>query len=259
MTKRLIKNVAYWLIAATAAVGTSVAVAQASQKPDAKELEKIKSAISAQLEKGKPGIRVVDVQPSQIPGLFKTTFPDGPHIYTTADGKYFISGDIYEVMAGKIVNLTDAEKDGDRKAAMAALDKKDMIVFPPKNGKPKEVLYVFTDVDCGYCQLLHSKVGEYNEMGIEIRYLAYPRAGVNSNSYKKMASAWCAEDTQDALTKLKNREEIPENICEGNPVADQFDLSRQLGLTGTPALITESGQLISGYLEPGRLKEALSL
>lgn len=259
MTIRLTKKLSWCLLAASLALGSTAASAQGAAKPDAKELEKIKAAVSAQLDKGKPGIKVTNVEPSPIPGLYKTSFSDGPHIYTTADGKYFISGDIYEVKPGQIVNLTDQEKNGDRQKALSKLDKKDMIVFAPDKAQVKEVLYVFTDVDCGYCQLLHSKIAEYNEMGIEIRYLAFPRAGVNSNSYKKIASAWCADDRQAALTKLKNREEIPENVCKDNPVADQYNLSRQLGLSGTPALITQSGQLISGYLEPAKLKEYLQL
>ncbi len=259
MRIRLTKKLAYCLLAVTMALGSTAVLAQTATKADEQDLQKIQAAVSAQLEKGKPGIKVSSVEKSAIPGLYKTSFADGPHIYTTADGKFFISGDIYEVKPGQIVNLTDQEKNGDRQKAIAKLDKKDMIIFAPDKAKVKEVLYVFTDVDCGYCQLLHSKVPEYNEMGIEIRYLAYPRAGVNSNSYKKIASAWCADDPRAALTKLKNREEIPENICKDNPVADQFNLSRQLGLTGTPALVTESGQLISGYLEPAKLKEVLQL
>ena len=39
---------------------------------------------------------------------------------------------------------------------------------------------VFTDVDCPYCARLHDRVAEYNALGIEIRYLAFPRAGIPS-------------------------------------------------------------------------------
>ena len=61
-------------------------------------------------------------------------------------------------------------------------------------GKPKASIYVFTDVDCGYCQMLHKNVGKMNELGIEVRYLGYPRAGLNTASFNKLASAWCAAD-----------------------------------------------------------------
>lgn len=221
-------------------------------------MAKIQASIEAGLQVGKPGLAVTSVETSVIPGLYKATVGQGPHIYVTEDGKYFISGDIFSVEPGKIVNLTDTERNGDRAKAMASIEKKDMIIFPPK-GDAKKVMYVFTDVDCGYCQLLHSKVPEYNDLGIEVRYLAYPRAGINSQSYNKIASAWCAKDRNAALTKLKNREEIPNNVCEGNPVANQYDIGRQIGLTGTPAIILEDGELIAGYVEPAKIKGMLGL
>lgn len=235
---------------------SSAYAAEGSQKDAG--LEKAKQAISSALQAAKPGITVSSVEPSVIPGLYKTTIGDGPQVYATADGKFFVAGEVFEVSPGKIVNLTDQERNVDRAKVIAGIDKKDSIIFAPK-GEVKKVMYVFTDVDCGYCQLLHSKVAEYNDLGIEVRYLAYPRAGINSNSYNKIASAWCAKDRNDALTKLKNRQEIPENVCADNPVAEQFELGRKIGLSGTPALVFEDGQLIGGYVEPARLLEMLNI
>lgn len=238
-------------------VAGACAAEDKSKKKDV-GLEQVKQAISTGLQAAKPGITVTSVEPSVIPGLYKTMIGEGPQVYATADGKYFIAGEVFEVSPGKIVNLTDQERNVDRAKAIAGLNKKDAIIFAPK-GAVKKVMYVFTDVDCGYCQLLHSKVEEYNNLGIEVRYLAYPRAGIPSKSYSKIASAWCAKDRNDALTKLKNRQEIPENVCADNPVAAQFELGHKLGLSGTPALVFEDGQLIGGYVEPARLVEMIGI
>ncbi len=229
-----------------------------AQSTEKSELEKAKKAIITSLQSGKQGVIVSDVQPAAIPGMYKASIEGGPHVYVTADGKYFIAGDIYQVSPGNIVNLTDQERNGDRARAIASIDKKDTIAFSPE-GDVKKVMYVFTDVDCGYCQKLHADVPEYNKMGIEVRYLAYPRAGINSRSYKKIASAWCAKDRQGALTKLKKRQDIPENVCADNPVANQFQIGQEIGLSGTPALVFEDGELIGGYVEPSRLKQMLDL
>ena len=223
------------------------------------KLEAIKKKMSAKLSEAKPNMEVIEIQETPIAGLYKASIGEGsPDLYMSENGEYFIAGQLYQVQPGKFVNLTDQEKNGDRAKAMASIDKKDMIVFAPEE-KAKKAIYVFTDVDCGYCQLLHNKVPEYNKLGIEIRYLAYPRAGIPSGSYNKIASAWCAKDRQDALTKLKSRENIPENVCEGNPVINQYQVGRSIGLTGTPALITEDGELIAGYVEPEKLAEMLQL
>jgi thiol:disulfide interchange protein DsbC len=133
-----------------------------------------------------------------------------------------------------------------------------MIVFSPK-GQVKASVTVFTDVDCGYCQKLHEEVPALNAKGIEVRYLAYPRAGIGSPSYNKIVSAWCANDQQDALTKLKRRQPIPTNICAGNPVAAQFALGGKMGVRGTPALVLESGRLLPGYMPADRLAAELGV
>jgi thiol:disulfide interchange protein DsbC len=118
---------------------------------------------------------------------------------------------------------------------------------------------VFTDSTCFYCQKLHKEVPELNRKGIEVRYLAYPRAGVGSDSYRQLATAWCSDNPQEALTKLKNREAVDDNVCPGNPVADQYALGGKLGVTGTPAIVTESGQLIPGYQAADQLIDSMGL
>ena len=250
------------LVAACSQAGEAPESASKADQPRpaaaAGDLSQVRETIAATLQSAKADFVVTKVEAAPIAGLYQVTIGGGPQIYSTADGKFFVVGDVYEVAHKEIVNLTERGRDGQRAEAMASVEKKDMIIFPAE-GKMKKAMYVFTDVDCGYCQLLHSKVAEYNKMGIEVRYLAYPRAGVGSGSYRKIASAWCAENPQDALTKLKQREEIPENVCDTNPVAKQFELGRSIGLTGTPALIMEDGQLIAGYVEPARLKEMLKL
>ena len=106
---------------------------------------------------------------------------------------------------------------------------------------------VFTDVDCGYCRKFHNEIDQYNNLGISIKYLAFPRAGIDSESYTKMVSAWCSDQADLSITLLKDNKSIPSNSCE-NSVAEQFELGRTLGITGTPALITQSGKLLPGYV-----------
>lgn len=89
--------------------------------------------------------------------------------------------------------------------------------------------------------------------------MAFPRAGVGSPAYQKIASAWCAENPQDALTKVKNREEIPMNVCDGNPVEAQYVMGQQMGVTGTPTILFDGGESIPGYLPAKELAARLGL
>jgi thiol:disulfide interchange protein DsbC len=133
-----------------------------------------------------------------------------------------------------------------------------MIVFKPK-GTPKAVVSIFTDFDCGYCQKLHQEVPQLNAMGIEVRYLAYPREGIGSETYQKLVTAWCAKDRQGTLTRYKNRETVPISTCANNPVAAQFAIGERMGVTGTPALITSKGELIPGYMPAADLAQKLGV
>ena len=198
-----------------------------------------------------------EVVETPVAGIYRTEIVGGPKIYITADGQHFFTGDFFQVAESGLVNLGEQAMERERVALLSALSPDDMIVFAPE--KPRAVVYVFTDVDCYYCQKLHQEVGEINDKGIEVRYLAYPRAGIGSASYKKIASAWCNENPQEALTQLKQGEEIEENVCAENPVPAQYKLGARVGVNGTPALVTEAGVLLPGYMPADKLANALGL
>ena len=204
------------------------------------------------------GLEVSTVEKSVIPGLYEVQFSTGPVVYSTATGDHIILGDLFAVDEKGYTNLTEKRRDGDRLAKLARVDEKDMIIFPAQ-GEPRAQLTVFTDVSCFYCQKLHKEVPELNKRGVEVRYLAYPRSGVDSPGYRQLATAWCATDRQDTLTRLKNQLPVTENVCADNPVAAQYELGQELGVRGTPALIMEDGTLIPGYQSADDLMVTLGL
>ncbi|MDH3941605.1 MAG: DsbC family protein, partial [Xanthomonadales bacterium] len=161
---------------------------------------------------------------------------------------------------GRVVNLetredlTETAKAEVRQELLGGIDTAKQITFAPEN--PEYELTVFTDIDCGYCRKLHAQVEEYNENGISIHYMAFPRAGIGSKSYDKAVSVWCAEDQQDAMTQAKMGSDPDPLQCE-NPIAEQYQLGMALGVTGTPALLTADGTLIPGYMPPEKLRARL--
>jgi thiol:disulfide interchange protein DsbC len=133
-----------------------------------------------------------------------------------------------------------------------------MLVFSPPAERVKATLNVFTDIDCGYCRKLHQEVPELNRLGIAVRYLAYPRAGVESVSYDKYVSAWCADNQQEAFTMAKLGEPITDKTCN-NPVAVQHKIGAEMGVTGTPALLYNDGRLEMGYRNAATLARMLGV
>ena len=152
-------------------------------------------------------------------------------------------------------NVTQPLRSKVRMDAINNLGEDSMIVFSPE--KVKHTITVFTDIDCGYCRKLHNEMAEYNKHGIEVRYMAYPRAGIDSDSYKKAVSVWCAEDRKAAMTRAKNGDSVTEKNCD-NPVAEQFKLGSMMGVRGTPALVLENGQIAPGYIPAARLAGILN-
>jgi thiol:disulfide interchange protein DsbC len=151
-------------------------------------------------------------------------------------------------------DLTEGAKAELRREIIASVDSTKQISFSPE--EPVHELMVFTDIDCGYCRKLHAQVAEYNEHGIAINYMAFPRAGIGSRSYEKAVAVWCAEDPQEALTQAKLGADPDPDQCD-NPIAEQYQLGMELGVTGTPALLTHNGQLIPGYVPPEQLRQRL--
>lgn len=213
-------------------------------------------AIKKSITGARPDLVVSSVKESRMSGIYEVKILNGPTLYSSADGNFFIAGDLFAVRSEGIINLAEEQREKDRLVALAKIKSNDMVIFKPET--TKAVVTVFTDIDCGYCQKLHKEVPELNRLGIEVRYLAFPRAGVGSPAYDKLVTAWCAKDNS-VLTQLKNRQQVAMQTCEGNAVAAQYELGQQLGVNGTPALITGDGKMLPGYVPAAELAKALGV
>lgn len=206
----------------------------------------------AAIAKKFPGVDAKDVRPSLIEGLYEVVM-DSDVLYVSADARYVIAGDLYEIDTR--ANLSEASRVRLRVDALAGLDERDLIIFKP--AVVKHTITVFTDVDCGYCRKLHGEMSQINKLGIQVRYLAYPRGGPGTQDWRKMEAVWCAKDRRTAITDAKQGKEVKAPACGATPVAKQYELGRQLGVRGTPAIFTSGGDYIGGYMQPAQLLEQL--
>ena len=216
--------------------------------------------ILASLRAARPDINFGEPRPSAVAGLYEVGIGGGQVLYASADGQFFIQGDLLTLKNKQFVAVptaTEVAFQKERVQLLAAVKPEDTINFMPVD--PKAVVTVFTDVDCGYCRKFHTEVPELNRLGIGVRYMAFPRSGIDSPSYRKIASAWCAADRKDALTRLKNGQQVPDNVCEGNPVAAQYRLGDQGGVNGTPALVLPDGTMLPGYRSAEELAHILGV
>ncbi|MEG9489004.1 bifunctional protein-disulfide isomerase/oxidoreductase DsbC [Mannheimia indoligenes] len=200
-----------------------------------------------QLEK--IGATEVKISESPLSGFKMATSNEGI-VYISEDGRYIIQGKIFELKNGKAVDITN-------QGLMAELNSyaNEMIIYPAKN--EKHVVTVFMDITCHYCHLLHQKIKEYNDLGITIRYLAFPRGGMNTQTAKQMESIWTAQDKMKALNDAENGK-LPTQLKTPEIVKKHYQLGIKFGVTGTPNIVTSEGELIGGYVEPKELAQILA-
>ena len=203
------------------------------------------------------GMSVKGIKQSQVEGLFVVDIGDLQPIYASKDGNFFLYGEMYAIKNGELLNTTKQEISFNRKAILdSELLEKDFITFVAAD--EKHVITVFTDVDCGYCRKFHGEIEDYNAQGITVNYVAFPRSGLESESYNKIVSAWCSSDPKGTLTALKEGRDPALKLCQDHPVEDHYLLGQRIGITGTPAIISSSGDLLPGYLPPMELLKKLN-
>ncbi|MFW5451474.1 MAG: thioredoxin fold domain-containing protein [Methylophagaceae bacterium] len=209
------------------------------------------ATMKSQLEEMMPNISIESMKVLDNTGLYETVI-NGEVIYFSEDLRYVFQGDVIALETRE--NVTENKRASLRETALALLDEADLIVYEPK--KTEHTLTVFTDIDCGYCRKLHQQMNEYNDLGIRIRYMAFPRAGLESESFDKAEDVWCAKDRKLAMTEAKNGQQVDSDSCN-TPVKAHYELGRRLGVSGTPALFLENGEMLPGYVPPKRLKQEL--
>lgn len=212
----------------------------------------LKAKLTQTLAKVLPDTEITSIAPSPLPGLYEVML-GATVLYMSADGRYTVRGDIIDLT--NRTNLTEERRMEARIAGFSAQGPR-TIEFAPESGKVKTTLYVFTDLDCGYCRKLHTQVPALNAAGIAVRYLAFPRAGLKSESYDKAVSVWCAKDPRAALTAAKLGEKPTKASC-ANPVASQYELGQAIGVQGTPAVYSENGEELGGYLPAAEIIKLL--
>ncbi len=221
-----------------------LAAGQASLAQDDAAFEEVRRSIAAKFDTIEPE----NVKRSPIDGWYE--LQKGPIVaYVSADGRYLLQGDLIDL--DEQVNLSEHSRNGARRDLVAAITDEKAILFTPE--EPRYSVTVFTDVDCTYCRKLHNEIDEYLAKGIEIRYVLYPRNGPASRTWKTSEQVWCAKDRGVALTAAKRGEAFESESCDASMVNQHYALGRDVGLSGTPAIVLDDGTLVGGYVPPAQL------
>jgi thiol:disulfide interchange protein DsbC len=200
-----------------------------------------------------PAARVAAPAQSPVDGMYQTSI-DGVSGYVSADGRYFIVGDMLDLASH--VNVTEQQRQAQRRSLLQKIEPDEAILFAP--AKPKYTVMVFTDVDCPYCRKLHGELAQLQARGIAVRYMAFPRSGPNTQAWRTMTAVWCSSDRRGALTRATRGDAVSAaGKCSDAVIAKHYALGQQLGIPGTPMIVLSDGTSLGGYLSPDNLLAAL--
>lgn len=232
-------------------VGTVIAEPDKAEPGDLEPVEMIKKAL--------PHVPIVSVEKAPVAGIYQVVTKSGEIFYTDGAAKHVFTGDLLVVKgAGQFENLSETVRSEQRVKLIKQVDVANTVTFSAKGDKKGEI-FVFTDPDCGYCRKLHMEVPELTQMGIDVHYLAWPRAGVESGTGKKMSNIWCAEDQLGAMDLAKQGQSVPDQKDCKPPIKQHLDLGLKLGVRGTPAIFLSDGRQIGGYKAAKAIAEDLGL
>lgn len=177
---------------------------------------------------------VESISPSPLNGLYEVKLKGGRVLYASADGQFVVQGYLFQVQNGKPVNLTEKTERLAISKTINAIPASEMVIYPAV-GETKSHITVFTDTTCPYCHKLHQEVAQLNKMGVEVRYLAFPRQGLGSPGDEQLQAVWCSKDRKGAMDRMVDGKDIKAAKCD-NPVSKQYELGQSIGVNGTPAV-----------------------
>lgn len=217
--------------------------------------EKLREKISKLFSQGNNNnidsheVRLID---SEMPYFYIISY-QGDFSFISKDGKYYLEGNAWNI--DEMKNLTSDLKKEFHLSEIKKLNKNIPIVFKSKN--EETIIWVLTDIECIYCQRLHSEINQLNDLGVSVNYISFPRSGNKSNlDWQKAEAVWCALDRKEAMTLAKKRGSLfhlPRRENCHAQIDVQYQLVRRLGGRATPTIIYGNGTKTEGYMQAKEL------
>ena len=235
-----------------ALTASTPATGEASNLLERNEKQRLIESLTKNFQLANIHAKVVDIKPTEVPNLYWVTLEGMGSVYVTKDGKYIVQGDVVRLGASKLHNVGENLQAEVNEKEFAKLKPEDLIIYKAK-GTTKHIVYVFTDVSCPYCHKLHEHMDEINSKGIEVRYIAWPRG---EQMMPAMEAVWCSADRKAAFDQAITGQSLAPANCK-NPVRSQYELGLNIGVNGTPAIYSQAGLYLGGYLEADELLSRL--
>lgn len=183
---------------------------------------------------------------------------DGSNAYYTKGSDSVVVGDIFNIKNKK--NISESLKGGYNLKVLEAFEDSEKILYL-SDKENADMVTIYTDPTCGFCRKVHENIEKYNELGISIAYIPFPRGEEGTRPYEELKKVWCSDDRKESLdlAKQDKANQIESNIQNDclSTVRKGIDTGQKLKVRGTPSIYTESGYNIPGFIEPEKLREVI--
>ena len=121
-------------------------------------------------------------------------------------------------------------------------------------GVPKNTLYVFTDPLCPFCKKQETLLEQITDVRI-VTFLT-PLVSLHPEAREVAARIWCAKDKVKAFedVMLRNVTLMEKAQCEA-PILANEKLMQSLSIKGTPTIIFENGERVTGAMSKEQILE----
>src|SRR3990172_7926955 len=206
------------------------------------------------LEERMPGVKIGQINPGPMPGLFEVVVNGINVIYTDKKGEL--------AFIGNVVNLKTKESlTKKRSEELAFVDFSQIpltqaIVKVKGDGSRK--LVVFSDPDCPYCKQLEKELAFLDNVTIYV--MLYPLEELHPDARKKSEAVGCSSDRAKAWDNLMLYGKEPAAATgECKTSLDEIHaLAQRLSITGTPGLVFQNGKLVPGALKTEQIEALLT-
>lgn len=138
----------------------------------------------------------------------------------------------------------------------------DRTILVGTKGKPK--VFVFSDPRCDYCVRFENEVMPGLAKDYEVRVVPVPVQGPDSATL--IAQAFCAKDPGAGWSRTVKGENVELGTLDKGALTEcvqksiqNYNLSKELGVMGTPTVISATGRTLGGFAPLSEVKTFLSL
>lgn len=200
-----------------------------------------------------PTLKVESVRKVPASDFYEIVSKGRNILYTDVAGNLVLSGNLFDLETK--TNLTNARREELNFVDFSRLPLDRAIVKVKGSGARK--LAIFSDPDCPYCKRLELELA--NVTDVTLYLFLFPIEALHPDAPRKARAVWCATDqvrAWDELMQASKEPEVPLSSCK-DTLEQVAKVADEMSITGTPALIFQSGRLVPGAIGADQIETLL--